>query len=65
MPVMDRTPDFLVYMLSACAWRAKAAVAASRAVARTIVQSGRRLGCSDQREKRRTGSRRAYELRLT
>jgi hypothetical protein len=38
MPVIDRTPDFLVYMLSACALRAKAAVAANSVVARTIVE---------------------------
>lgn len=37
MPVMESTPDFLVYMLSARAPRAKAAVAASRAVVRTMV----------------------------
>lgn len=37
MPVMESTPDFLVYMLSARASRAKAAVAASRAVVRTMV----------------------------
>lgn len=36
MPVMESTLDFLGYMLSACASRAKAAVAASRAVVRTI-----------------------------
>lgn len=37
MPEMESTPDFLVYMLSARASRAKAAVAASRAVVRTMV----------------------------
>jgi hypothetical protein len=37
MPLRERTPDFLVYMLSACALRAKAAVAASRAVVRTMI----------------------------
>jgi hypothetical protein len=40
MPVMESTPDFLVYMLSARTSRANAAVAASRAVVRTIVGEG-------------------------
>jgi hypothetical protein len=65
MPVRDRTPDFLVYMLSACALRAKAAVAASSVVARTIVESAGVCSGSGKRWARRTGSRRAYELRLT
>jgi len=37
MPLRERTPDFLVYMLSAWALRAKAAVAASRVVVRTMI----------------------------
>jgi hypothetical protein len=37
MPVMESTPDFLVYMLSAFTSRARAAVAASKAVVRTII----------------------------
>jgi hypothetical protein len=41
MPLIERTPDFLVYMLSAWALSAKAAAAASRAVVRTIVDAGR------------------------
>jgi hypothetical protein len=38
---MESTLDFLGYMLSACALRAKAAVAASSAVVRTIVEVDR------------------------
>ena len=44
MPVMDKTPDFLVYMLSACTSRANAAVAARSAVVRTIVDDGEDCG---------------------
>jgi hypothetical protein len=38
MPVIESTPDFLEYMLSAFTWSANAAVAARRAVVRTIVE---------------------------
>jgi hypothetical protein len=64
---MERTPDFLGYMLSACTWRVKAAVAASRAVVRTIVDSGRQTVYSWRvlKRERRLRHSGAYETRLT